>query len=95
MKIDSLMAEQNNISKEEIEKARKQRSSWLVASATAKLTKLCAPKCLHLQQPQLTSQELSCMDSCIDKLHMTTLRTYEFFTEFEHTQEQQRINRLE
>lgn len=69
--------------RENLEKARKQQSSWVIGAATLRLTKLCAPKCLDYERVQVSAEEKACLTECVKGLHGVNEATLEFFRDFE------------
>ena len=43
--------------KKQFDEARKNQAAWILGSATLRLTKLCAPRCLDLEKVQVGAQE--------------------------------------
>lgn len=72
-----------NINEEEVRTARKQQASWMVSSAVARLTRLCAPKCLTYQEMQMSSAETRCLENCLRSLHGSHEQTLDYFKQFE------------
>lgn len=84
-------AEQEEQRQIDIIKARKMQSSYMVATAVVKLTKLCMPKCMTFGQIQVSPQEEQCMESCVKRMYETHHRTFSFFKEFEDKKEKTKM----
>jgi hypothetical protein len=69
------MAEKATEAKKELAKAHKQQGAWMVGAATIRLTKLCMPKCMAFDTMTVTSKEEACLESCIQSLHATHVKS--------------------